>query len=211
MSRTTAAILCAGLVLSPLVADAASITADVDPVTGASTLTGSLGPFDPGRNTISGSIAGSCLPDGNLVSCVTDDEVDFSFVTEATDTVTLLELAITDFTGDFDNASGGAVQYDYFLDPAGPGGFGQSGLVNSSFTVDFLESRDPLAGGSAFRLDFQDGRAALGEPRDFSFDYTVTLDIERTPPVVPVPSGLPLALTGLGALWYLRRRTARIG
>ena len=87
-------------------------------------------------------------------------------------------------TADFDDDAPGNLRVDYVL-PSTTLGITASGV----FSVPATNPLFPLTGDSLFNV---------------SEHRAVYLDVEV--PAVPVPAGLPLLLSGLGAVAFLRRR-----
>lgn len=159
-----------------------------------------IGALSAGFNTISGSLGTTCVASTTLIAdCTSGDQFDFLGYTLAPGAaITAIELVITEF-----------VRTETLLtDDLGFGRFG-----DFSFTADGVYNLTAgnivVPGVLAFETQSTTliGELTLQGTGTIGYSYVATIEVAGPEtPVVPLPAGGALTASGLGLLWYGRRR-----
>jgi len=171
-----------------------------------SSIATSVGTLAAGANSILGKIGASCgLSESGSCLEYSGDKVDWvSFAIPEGYAASAANLTISNLVR--------PDSFIMFFIAVGQGSFG-SLFINAAGTFDVLETKG-ATGAQRFGVELvlsnvSDSRASLVS-FDWRLDLTVSQIVTAPPPaVIPLPAGLPLLLTALGGLAFLRRRRTR--
>ncbi len=163
-----------------------------------------IGTLDTGLNSVTGSLAGECLPSGNTFTCFNgiDPQDDIFFTVGAG----------TELVGiDANIEGGGASDLLFSVFMRTNNGGSESNLIQGSagdLPVNTMQTYLPplgTLGEGSYR--FAVFLISASEAGDVDGFYNVNFNVQEVQtPAVPLPATLPLLLAGMGALGIARRR-----